>query len=65
MTSQVLKDKIRKSTLTFKQERDNAHRQNCKQTARKEAKEGKTYETGIGLNLNIMSTTLTASALRD
>ena len=38
---------------------------NCKQTARKEAKEGKTYETGIGLNLNIMSTTLTASALKE
>ena len=67
MTSQVLKDKIRKSTLTFKRERANAHRQNCKQTARKEAKEGKTYETGIGLNLglNIMSTTLTANALKE
>ena len=65
MTSQVLKDKIKKSTLTFKRERANAHRQNCKQTARKETKEGKTYETGIGLNLNIMSTTLTASALKE
>ena len=65
MTSQVLKDKIRKSPLTFKQERANAHKQNCKQTARKEAKEEKTYETGIGLNLNIMFTTLTATTLKE
>ena len=67
MTSQVLKDKIRKSSLTFKRGRANAHRQNCKQTARKEATEGKTYETGIGLNLdlNIMSSSVTTSTLKD
>ena len=39
---QVLKDKIRKTRLSFKRRRANAHRQNCKQTARKEATEGKT-----------------------
>ena len=53
MTNQVNKDKIRKSFLDFKRGRANSHRQNCSQTARKEAREGKTYETGIGLNLDL------------
>ncbi|KAJ7382546.1 hypothetical protein OS493_034437 [Desmophyllum pertusum] len=52
-------DKIRKSTLAFKRKRANAHRQNCAQTAKKEAQEGKTYESGIGLNLDL-NTTVTA-----
>jgi len=66
MPSQVIKDKIRKSNLAFKRGRANARRQNCTQTARKEAKEGKTHETGIGLNidLNTMSSA-TASTLKD
>ena len=45
MTSQVIKDKILKSSLDFKRGRANIHRHNCFQTARKEAREGKTYET--------------------
>ena len=53
MTSQVIKDKIRKSNLAFKRGRANARRQNCTQTARKEVKERKTYETGIGLNIDL------------
>jgi len=54
------------SPVVIKRGRANAHRQNCTQTVRKEAKEGKTYETGIGLNmdLNPMSS-VTASTLKD
>ncbi|KAJ7386144.1 hypothetical protein OS493_012490 [Desmophyllum pertusum] len=58
-----VKDKIRKSTLAFKRRRANAHRQNCAQTAKKEAQEGKTYESGIGLNLDL-NTTVTADLKR-
>jgi len=68
MTSQGIKDKIRKSNLAFKRGKANARRQNCTQTARKEAKEGKTYETGIGLNIDLIISTMssvTASALKD
>ena len=53
MTNQVIKDKILKSSLDFKRGRANSHRQNCFQTARKEAREGTTYETGIRLNLDL------------
>ena len=51
MTTKVLQDKIRKSTVNFKCRRSQLNSQKCSQTARKEAREGKTYETGIGLNL--------------
>ena len=44
MTDQVNNGKIRKSSLDFKRGRANSHRQNCSQTARKEAREGKTYD---------------------
>ena len=47
MTNHVHKDKLRKSSLAYKRGRANARRQNRAQTAKKEAKEGKTYETGI------------------
>ena len=53
MTNHVHKDKLRKSSLAYKRGRANARRQNRAQTAKKEAKEGKTYETGIGLSLDL------------
>ena len=66
MTNQVNKDKIRKSSLDFKRGRANSHRQNCSQTARKEAREGKTYETGIGLNLDLNRiSTVTSNTLKE
>ena len=67
MTLQVLRDKNRKSTLEFKRRRANIRRQNCAQTASKEARGGKMYETGIGLNLdlNIISKTLTAGQFKE
>ncbi|XP_068700225.1 uncharacterized protein [Montipora foliosa] len=55
MTTKVLQDKIRKSTVDFKRRRSQLNSQKCSQTARKEAREGKTYETGIGLNLELTS----------
>ena len=62
MTTKVLQDKIRKSTVDFKHRRSQLNSQKCSQTARKESQEGKTYETGIGLNLKltcIMSSPIT------
>ncbi|KAK2566044.1 hypothetical protein P5673_010370 [Acropora cervicornis] len=55
MTTKVLQDKIRKSTVDFKRKRSQLNSQKCSQAARKEAQEGKTYETGIGLNLELTS----------
>jgi len=55
MTTKVLRDKIRKSTVAFKGRRSQLNFQKCSQTARKETREGKTYETGIGLNLELTS----------
>ena len=55
MTSKVLQDKIRKSNVDFKRRRSQLNSQKCSQTARKEAREGKTYETGIGLNIQLTS----------
>ena len=55
MTNKVLQDKIRKSTVDFKRRSAQLSSQKCSQPARKEAREGKTYETGIGLNLDFSS----------
>lgn len=55
MTTKVVQDKIRKSTVDFKRRRSQLNSQKCSQAARKEAREGKTYETGIGLNLELTS----------
>ena len=41
--------------MDFKRRRSKLNSQKCSQTARKEAQEGKTYETGIGLNLELIS----------
>ena len=62
MTNKVLQDKMRKSTVDFKRRRAQLHLQKCAQTARKEAQEGKTYETGVGLNLD---STATISSISD
>ena len=53
MTNHVQKDKLRESSLAYKRGRANACRRNSAQTAKKEVKEGKTYETGIGPNLDL------------
>ena len=55
MTTKVPQDKIQKSTVEFKRRRSQLNSQKCSQTSRKEAQEGKTYETGIGLNLDLTS----------
>ena len=47
MTMKVNQDKIRKSTVEFKRQRYQIHANNCSQTARKEAREGTTYETSV------------------
>ena len=39
--------------MEFKRRRSQIHANNCSQTARKEAREGTTYETGVGINLNL------------
>ena len=58
MTKKVVQDKKRKSTVEFKRKRSLNHLKNCSQTARKEAREGATYESGIGLNLNVNEQTI-------
>ena len=52
MTKKVNKDKVRKSTIQFKRQRIQKHLTTSAQTTRNEAKEGTTYLTGVGLNLN-------------
>ena len=62
MTNHVLKDRLRKSNLAYKRGRANARRQKKEKTAKKkEADEGNTYESGIGLNLEL--STIPASKL--
>ena len=39
--------------MEFKCRRSQIHANNCSQTARKEAREGTTYETGVDINLNL------------
>ena len=48
----VAQDKTRKSSVDFKRRRLQLQKGKISETLRKEASEGKTYETGIGLNLN-------------
>ena len=47
-----LQEKIRKSTISFKKKRSQLHRSKLSSNARSEAKEGTTYETNVGLNLD-------------
>ena len=63
MTNHVQKDTLRKSNLAYKRGRANARMQKKEKTAKKkEANEGKTYESGIGLNLEL--STMSASKLK-
>ncbi|KAJ7336009.1 hypothetical protein OS493_013379 [Desmophyllum pertusum] len=46
------KDKIRKSSISFKKRRSQLHRNKLNSKTRSEAREGTTYETNVGLNLD-------------
>ena len=48
-----LKDKIRKSSTLFKKRRSQLHRDKLSANSRSEAREGTTYQTSVGLNLDI------------
>ncbi|XP_078380315.1 uncharacterized protein LOC144663289 [Oculina patagonica] len=48
-----LKDKIRKSSTSFKKRRSQLHRDKLSANSRSEAREGTTYQTSVGLNLDI------------
>ena len=47
-----LKEKIRKSSIGFKKRRSQLRNKKLSSNAKKEEKEGTTYQTGIGLNLD-------------
>ena len=53
MDKKLEKDKKRKSNKKFKIRRHQLQSQRILKNNKKEAKEGKTYETGIGLNLHV------------
>ena len=52
MDKKSLKDRNRKSAKSFKYRRNQLHNKKTSQTLCKEAKEGKTYQTSVGLNLD-------------
>ena len=52
MDSKAEEDRKRKSTKQFKYRRNQLHNQKSSQTILKEAKEGTTYATSVGLNLD-------------
>ena len=54
MDKKSLNDRNRKSAKSFKYRRNQLHNKKTSQTLRKEAKEGKTYETSVGLNLDTL-----------
>ena len=57
MDKKLLNDRNRKSTKIFNYRRNQSvHNQKTSQTLRKEAKEGKTYETSVGLSLDTNAT---------
>ena len=49
----LLKEKIRMSSIGYKKRRSQLKNKNLSSNAKKEEKEGTTYQTGIGLNLNL------------
>ena len=64
MTQKLNHDKSRKSTVDFKPRRSQMKSRTIASTVQKEAKEGITYETSVGLNLDPnanVNTTLTPS----
>ena len=52
MDKKSLNDRNRKSAKSFKYSRNQLHNKKTSQTLQKEATEGKTYETSVGLNLD-------------
>jgi DNA polymerase III epsilon subunit-like protein len=54
-------DVKRKNKISFKQRRNQLHNQRIQGTARKEKQEGKTYETNIGMSLEMPVSGATAS----
>ena len=65
MTQKLNHDKSRKSTVDFKRKRSQMKSRTIASTLHKEAKEGITYETSVGLNLDPkanVNTTLTPSS---
>ena len=52
MNKKVLSDRNQKAMKNFKYRRNTLRRQKSSQNSRKEAKEGKSYETAIALNLD-------------
>ena len=52
MDKKLLNGRNRKATKIFKYRRNQLHNQKTCQTLRKEAKEGKTNKTSVGLNLD-------------
>ena len=69
----TLKEKKRKSTISYKKRRSKLKNKNLSSNAKKEEKEGTTSQTGIGLNLDLTQTngllaelsTLTTSQLTE
>lgn len=56
MDKKAIWDKQRKSTLSFKTQRSILHKRKVNQDLQKQASEGNTYKTNIGLNLDPSST---------
>ena len=52
MDKKVLTDRNRKAAKNFKYRRNQLRGQKSSQNSQKEAKEGKTYETAVALNLD-------------
>ena len=53
LDEKVARDMVRKSTKNFKIRRHQLHAQGLSKNTTREIKEGKMYETGIGLNLHV------------
>ena len=64
MDKKSQKDKVRKSSLQYKRKRANQNRNKLARNARNEGKEGPTYMTGIGLNLDPTSRNASTDVLQ-
>ena len=52
MDHKATQDKLRKNSINFKRQRAQLHKQKLNLDGKKQAKEGSTYQSGIGLNLD-------------
>ena len=52
MDHKATQDKLRKNSINFKRRRAQLHKQKLNLDGKKQAKEGNTYQSGIGLNLD-------------